>query len=285
MQARHIQQLARRAVGLARIEHDLARETHHALHQRRQLGDGHILTHAHIDDAFVLVALHQKQTGIGQIVHMQKLAPRRARAPHHHLRRAARPGLVELADQRRQHMGIGQIEVIPRPVEIGRHQRDGVEAVLAPVGLTQLDAGDLGDRIPLVGGLQRPGEQAILGHRLGRELGVDAGRAQELQLAHPIAPGGIDHRRLDLQVVAQEIRRIAVVGMDAAHLRRRQKHILRPLGGEKRLHRSGIAQVQFGMTTQQQIAKSGLFQPAHNRAAHEAAMTGDENAAVLIHGD
>src|SRR6202020_2476373 len=39
---------------------------------------------------------------------------------------------------------------------------------LPAIRLAQLDAGDLGHRIPLIGGLQRPGEQGILGDQLWR---------------------------------------------------------------------------------------------------------------------
>ena len=68
-----------------------------------------------------------------------------------------------------------QVEIVARPVEIGRHGRDEVAAVLAAIGLRQLDAGDLGDGVPLVGRLQRAGEQRVLGDRLRRELRIDAG--------------------------------------------------------------------------------------------------------------
>ena len=54
--------------------------------------------------------------------------------------------------------------------------------MLAAIGLAQLDAGDLGDGIPLVGRLQRPGQQRVFVHRLRRKFGIDAGRAEEQQL-------------------------------------------------------------------------------------------------------
>jgi hypothetical protein len=43
-----------------------------------------------------------------------------------------------------------KVEVVARPIQVGRQSADEVAAVLAPVGLAQLDAGDLGDRVPLV---------------------------------------------------------------------------------------------------------------------------------------
>ena len=95
---------------------------------------------------------------------------------------AAQLRLVRLADQRRQDVARLQVEVVAGAVEIGRHRRDEVAAVLPAIGLAQLDAGDLGDRVPLVGRLERAGQQRVLGDRLRRELRIDAGRAEEQQL-------------------------------------------------------------------------------------------------------
>ena len=74
-----------------------------------------------------------------------------------------------------------QVEIVARAVEVGRHGGDVVAAMLPAVGLGQLDAGDLGDRIPFVGRLERAGEQCVLVDRLRRELRIDAARAQEQQ--------------------------------------------------------------------------------------------------------
>ena len=47
--------------------------------------------------------------------------------------------------------------------------------------------GDLGDRIGLVGRLQRPGQHRVLAHRLRREFRIDAGRAEKHQLLGAVA--------------------------------------------------------------------------------------------------
>src|SRR3546814_6483597 len=56
-----------------------------------------------------------------------------------------------------------------RPVEIGRHDRYEVAAILPAIGLAEHQAGDLGDGIPLVGRFERPGQQGGLGDRLRSE--------------------------------------------------------------------------------------------------------------------
>ena len=49
--------------------------------------------------------------------------------------------------------------IVARAVEIGRHHRDEIGAVLQPVGLAQFDAGDLGDR-RTIDWSARPGRSA-----------------------------------------------------------------------------------------------------------------------------
>ena len=44
--------------------------------------------------------------------------------------------------------------------------------LLAPVSLAELDAGDLRDRVPFVGRLERTGEQLLFGDQLSGELGL-----------------------------------------------------------------------------------------------------------------
>ena len=78
-----------------------------------------------------------------------------------------------------------QIEVVPRTVEIGGHEGQILGAVLAVEAAAELDAGDLGDGIGTVGLFQGTGEEVLLLERLGRELRVDAGAAQEDE---PLAP-------------------------------------------------------------------------------------------------
>ncbi len=56
-------------------------------------------------------------------------------------------------------MALHQVEIVTRAVKVGRHDGDEVAAILPAVGLTELDAGDLGDGIPLVGRLQSTREQ------------------------------------------------------------------------------------------------------------------------------
>lgn len=117
-----------------------------------------------------------------------------------------------VADQCQHHVTGIEVEVIAGAVEIGRHGRDEVGAVLLAVGLAKLDAGDLGDRVPLVGRLQLAGEQRTLDDRLSRELRIDAGPTQEAELLDTGAEGCLNNIGFDDQVIVVEVRRIAIVG-------------------------------------------------------------------------
>ena len=110
-----------------------------------------------------------------------------------------------------------------------QHQADGIEAVLLAQGAAELDAGDLGGGIPLIGGLERTGEQRFLADRLLGEFGIDAAAAKEQQAPAAMPPGAFDHVVLDLEIFEQEIRRIGVVGEDAADFGGRKNDNLRSI--------------------------------------------------------
>ena len=121
-----------------------------------------------------LVVLHQEHARVGEIVDVQELAPRRAACPRPRPRRARSTfASWNLRISAGRTCELVEIEVVVRPVQVGRHRRDEVAAVLRAVGLAQLDARDLRDRVRLVGRLERAGEQCVLGHRL---RGTRAGR-------------------------------------------------------------------------------------------------------------
>ena len=126
-------------------------------------------------------------------------------------------------------MARGQIEVVVGSVEVGRHRRNEMPAVLAPIGLRQLDARNLGDRIPLVGRLQRSGQQRRFRDRLIGEPGIDARRAEKQQLPDADLMGGVDDVRLDHEVVVEEFRRSCRVGQNAADRGRGDEDGLGPL--------------------------------------------------------
>ena len=74
--------------GLRRIEDERAAESDDLADQLREFADRHIFAEADVHDLRRVVVFEQKAARAGEIVHVQKFAPRRARAPDHHLARA-----------------------------------------------------------------------------------------------------------------------------------------------------------------------------------------------------
>ena len=78
-------------------------------------------------------------------------------------------------------------------------------------------------------------------------------------------------------VFVDEIRRVGVVGNNAAHLRRRQIHLVNAFAGKEVLYRTAVEQVQLVTRADNHLDVTALFQLSNNRGTHHSAMTGDKN--------
>lgn len=191
---------------------------------------------------------------------------------------------MELAQQRRDDVTVLRVVVVARSVQIGRHHSQILRAVLAVVAPAHFDAGDLGQRVRAVGRLQRAGQQAVLAHRLRRHLRVDAARPEEHQPRHTVLPRAVDHIGLDHQVVADELRRVAVVGDDAADLGSGEEHILRLVFGKEGVGRGGVGQIEFGVRPLEDVRIAFRLEIADDGRADQTAVAGYVDARVLVHG-
>lgn len=189
---------------------------------------------------------------------------------------------MELAQQRRDDVAVFRVVVVARAVQIGRHHRQILRAVLAVVAPAHFDAGDLGERIGPVGGLQRTGQQAVFAHRLRRHLRVDAAGTEEHEAGHAVLPRAVDHVGLDRQVVADELGRVAVVGDDAAHLGRSQEHVFRFVFGKEGIDRRGVGQIEFGVGALQDVRVALGFQITDDGRADQTAVAGYIDARFKI---
>ena len=194
------------------------------------------------------------------------------------------PGEVEFADQRRQDMGGFQVEIVVGAVEVGGHDRDVGGPVLAVVGVAHLDAGDLGDGVGRVGGFQRPGEQGVFADRLGGELGVDAGTAEEDQPPDAGQIGLVEDVGLHHQVFVDELAALDVVGVDAADFGGGEKHDVRAFRGEEAGRRRLIEEIKFSVGAQHQVFIAVRPQRAHQGRTDQAAMASDINFGVEMEG-
>src|SRR4029079_2544409 len=124
----------------------------------------------------------QVNAGIAKVVDIEEFAARRTATPNHNLVAPLDPRFVEPAQQSRGDMTVFAMKIVARAIDIGRHGGNKIAAVLSAVGLAKLNARDLGHRVPFVSRLKRPGEKRLLGDRLRRLTGINAGRPQKQEL-------------------------------------------------------------------------------------------------------
>ena len=179
-----VNQLARCAVGLAAIEHQPTLVTDCVGHHAGQRGDVHFVAAAAVQVRALRRAersdrrpwlLHHQQAGIGQVVDVQEFAHRLPAAPDGKLGCVIHQGLVAAPDQAGHDMAVLQMKVVTGTVQVGRHDGTEVGAELPVIALAHLDGSDLGDRIRLIGRLQRTSQQILFTHRLRRGTWVDTG--------------------------------------------------------------------------------------------------------------
>ena len=120
----------------------------------------------------------------GTIPREQELTRGLAGAPHDNFVVAGVDRFDALADERRNDVRRARVEIVARPIQVGRQQVDGVEAVLLAVRLRLDEQHLLGQAIRRVGFLGVTAPQVFLaeGHR--RELGVGADGADGDELLH-----------------------------------------------------------------------------------------------------
>ena len=278
-----VEELAGGAVGTGGVPEDAALIAHHLGHELGEGFDGELLAGAGIHGLVAAVVIHEEHAEVGQVIDIEELAQGAAIAPAGDGLQTGLLGLVETADEGRQHVAVLGMVVIVGPVEVGGHHGDVVRAVLAVEELAILEAGDLGQGVGLVGLLQRAGEQAALGHGLGRHAGIDAAGTQELELAAAVLPGGMDDVHLQNHVVVHEVGQRALVGHDAAHLGGCQEHVLRTLLCEEGLHLVLTGEVQLPVRAGDDIGVALPLQFADNGTSHHAPVSGYVNLTCFFH--
>ena len=150
-------------------------------------------------------------------------------------------------------------------------------------GFAQLDAGDLGDGIGLVGGFERTGEQVLFANRLRAIARVDAARAEEDQPLHAGAVRALDEVGLDLQVLVEEVGALHVVGQDAADLGRSDEDEVRALRVQEIEDGALVEQVELGARARDELGVARRLQRTLDGAAHHAAVAGDKDTGAAIH--
>lgn len=89
--------------------------------------------------------------------------------------------------------------------------------------------------------------------------------------------GRDDDIGLYLKIDGDEIRRVRVVGMDAADLRSSKDHEPRLLGGEELLDIRLAREVELGVSSEDQIGEPQVPELPHDGGAHKAAVARDKD--------
>ena len=114
-------------------------------------------------------------------------------------------------------MGRLEVKIVAGSVKVCWHGRKEIAAVLSTIAITHFDAADLGERIRLVGWLQRARQQVLFPNRLWTCLGIDAGTPQVKQPPHANLPTGMNHIGVDHRVLVEKFGRIVIVGVNPTH--------------------------------------------------------------------
>ncbi len=151
-------------------------------------------------------------------------------------------------------MRVLQIEVVAGPVQVGRHHEIASNPIPVRYAWHSFRPGNLGDGIPLVGRLQRPGQQAFLPDGLRSEPGIDAARSEKQELASTPTDGRLDACWIAGQVVPQEVRRIASRWPGCRPPVPRPEHHLRAFRSQRTVRTSDDAEIELGARlTHQQV--------------------------------
>ena len=175
-------------------------------------------------------------------------------------------------------MGVGVLVVVAWPIQIRGHQADRIKAVLAPQRLAQRDACDLGDGVTRFGWLKCSCEQRLFPDRLLGEFRVDAAATQKQQTPHARAARCFDNMDLDLEVLQQEVRRVAAIGRDATHLRGGKNHHSGLVLGKPSFYRRLIEQANLTGAGRGQLVVTQAFEGASDGTAGHASVAGHKYA-------
>ena len=97
-----------------------------------------------------------------------------------------------------------------------------------------------------------------------------------------MAVGVAYHIALHLHVLHNEVGPVERIGHDSAHKRSRKHHSVRTFLIEELLDGILVREVEFLMRAPHEISISALLEVVPNRRAHQSAMAGNVNFAILV---
>ena len=226
---------------------------------------------------------HKEYQSICQVVDVEKLSHRFACTPECYLLCFRLFRFVEFPYQSGQDVRCIEVEVVVDTVQIGRHSRDEVAAVLTAVELTQLEPRYFGNGIRLVRRLQSTREQILLFYRLRAHLGVNTRTAQKQQLTNIVPICGVYDIESNHHIVVYKLCGRGVVGYDASYFGGRQKDVLGLLCREEVFDSLLVTQIELFRRTHQYVVESFRLQCPYNSRPNQSSVSGDVYFRVLFH--
>lgn len=134
-QFRDVEQLLWRSVGFARIGSDCSGKSGDVANELGDVHDGQVFAGPDVDVFHSGVAFHQADEGARDIIDVQEFASWCAGSPDRDFGMASSFCFMRLAEQSGDDMAGGEIVIIARSIQVGRHRGDEVGEVLPAVGL------------------------------------------------------------------------------------------------------------------------------------------------------
>ena len=170
-------------------------------------------------------------------------------------------------------MGVFQMEIIVRTIEVGWHHSDVVSAILKIETFAHLQTRNLCNGVWFIGIFEWRGKQTILWHGLWCLTRIDAGRTEKQQFLHTMFPTLTNHILLNLQVLIDEVGTILKVCHDTTHMCSCQNNGIWLLLIEKLFHCNRVKQIKFLMTATHQIRITPLLEVVPNGRTHQTVMS------------
>ena len=283
--ALRVQAPARLAVGLRGVPADLAGEAAEPGDQRHQVLDGDFHARAQVDGCRLVHDFRGAHQAFGSIFHVEEFAARAARSPAGHVACAGLRGLDALADERGNHVRGGEVEVVPRPVEVHGQEIGGREPVLPAVTVEHHHGRLLGDAVRRVGllGVAVPQPVLMEGHR--RELRVRADGARLHELADAVETPELDQVQCHRHVGEEVAPRVRLVGADAADLGGKVDDEVGIRVAVEARHVRLVREVIVLAARDEDLAGTAGTEAFGDGAAEEAGAAGEEDAGgIEFHG-
>ena len=187
---------------------------------------------------------------------------------------------IAFFNERRNHMAAGRVEVVSRPIEVHRQQRDDARAVLPSVGLALHHHRFLGEAIRRIRLFRISVPEVVFAERHRCELGKRADRAHVHKLADATFASFFQKEDAHDGILVEVFSGVLEVGADAPDDRGEVHNDIGPGVVEKFSHERLLSQVVLGFPWHDNFGGISLAERVANVAYEETSPARDEDSFV-----